>query len=201
VNGVAGISEFLLTSFLIELTPGPNMAYLAALAVSRGRSAGLAAVGGVAVGLTLLGILAALGLQAMILALPWLYQSIRTIGFLYLLWLAWETWQPASTQSDENESFDSFKKGLLTNLLNPKAGVFYISILPAFINQAADNTITQSVTLALLYVAVATLVHIFIVIFADAAGRTLATPEKTLIVRRFLALGLVGVAAWFLFKT
>jgi threonine/homoserine/homoserine lactone efflux protein len=198
---LAGVSEFLLTSLLIELTPGPNMAYLAALTVSRGRRAGLAAVAGVALGLAVLGLLAAAGLQALILASPWLYQTIRTLGFLYLLWVAWETWQPPKESIGGNDDFESFQKGFLTNLLNPKAGVFYISVLPAFINPEGSNIAIQSAILALLYVMVATLIHTMIVLFADKAGRSLTSQTRMTNIRRFLALTLVGVALWFFLKT
>jgi threonine/homoserine/homoserine lactone efflux protein len=155
----------------------------------------------VALGLALLGMLAALGLQALILASPWLYQSIRAVGFLYLLWLAWETWQSTSVEANEGESLDSFKKGLLTNLLNPKAGVFYISILPTFVDPAEANIATQSIMLASLYVAVATLIHVLIVLFADAAGRNLSSAKRIIYIRRSLAIGLAAVALWFLLKT
>ncbi|MFM9976052.1 MAG: LysE family translocator [Beijerinckiaceae bacterium] len=198
---MAGIPEFLLTSFLIELTPGPNMAYLAALALSRGRKPALAAVAGVALGLMLLGIAAAVGLQALVLASPWLYHSIRAAGFLYLLWLAWETWQPPEAASREGEAFDGFRKGLITNLLNPKAGVFYIAVLPAFVNPLAGNVAVQSTILALLYVSVATIIHIAIVLFANAAGHAYVSSDRIVSIRRFLALGLVAVAVWFLLKT
>jgi threonine/homoserine/homoserine lactone efflux protein len=198
---LAGIPEFLLTSFLIELTPGPNMAYLAALAVSRGRCAALAAVAGVALGLLILGCLAAVGLQALILASPWLYQTIRAVGFLYLLWLAWETWGMPEADSSESMAFEGFRKGLITNLLNPKAGVFYIAVLPAFVNPLAGSIAFQSSILAVLYVSVATIIHIAIVLFADAAGRAFASGGRIVIIRRCLALGLVGVAFWFLWKT
>jgi threonine/homoserine/homoserine lactone efflux protein len=177
------------------------MAYLAALAVSQGRRAGLAAVAGVALGLAVLGLMAAAGLQALILASPWLYQTIRTIGFLYLLWIAWETWQPPNAGTGEDEDFESFQKGFLTNLLNPKAGVFYISVLPAFIDSNGASVAIQSAILALLYVMVATLIHTMIVLFADKAGRSLTSQSRIIAIRRFLALALVGVALWFFVKT
>ncbi|MGL4636804.1 MAG: LysE family translocator [Beijerinckiaceae bacterium] len=198
---MAGIPEFLLTSVLIELTPGPNMAYLAALAMARGRKPALFAVAGVACGLLLLGLLAALGLQAIILASPWLYQAIRYAGFAYLLWLAWETWQPPTRTSQHDESFDGFRKGFITNLLNPKAGVFYLTVVPAFIAPANGSIVSQNVLLAVIYVTVATVIHTAIVLFADAAGRILAADGRIGLVRKTLALGLVAVALWFFWKT
>ncbi len=186
---------------LIELTPGPNMAYLAALAVSRGRKVALAAVAGVTLGLLMLGMLAALGLQALVLASPWLYHAIRVAGFLYLLWLAWETWLPPDLQNAESEAYDGFRKGLITNLLNPKAGIFYVAVLPAFVNPSEGGVATQSAALAMIYVGVATAIHLAIVLFADVVGRGISSGSSITTIRRVLALGLVVVALWFLLKT
>jgi threonine/homoserine/homoserine lactone efflux protein len=194
----AGFQEFLLTSFLIELTPGPNMAWLAALALSKGRKPALIAVVGVASGLALLGCLAALGLGAVVAASPWLYQTIRAFGFLYLLWLAWQTWQPAPP---EEGGFGSFRDGLVTNLLNPKAGLFYVAVLPAFIDPAKGPVFNQTLILVAAYVAVATAVHAAIVIFAARAREAFVGNGWIVPVRRSLALGLAAVALWFLWKT
>jgi threonine/homoserine/homoserine lactone efflux protein len=90
---------------------------------------------------------------------------------------------------------------LLTNILNPKAGIFYISVLPAFVDPKAADVAMQSFFLALLYVTTATLIHILIVVFADFAGKSLSSQGQVTIVRRFLAVGLVAVAVWFLLKT
>jgi threonine/homoserine/homoserine lactone efflux protein len=194
----AGFTEFLLTSFLIELTPGPNMVWLAALAFSKGRRPALIAVAGVATGLAMLGVLAALGLGALVAASPWIYQTIRTFGFLYLLWLAWQTWQPVSP---EEGGFGSFRDGLVTNLLNPKAGLFYIAVLPAFVDPSKGPLLNQTMILVAAYVAVATVVHAAIVIFASSLRKLLVANGRILFVRRGLALGLVSVALWFLWKT
>src|ERR1700741_833391 len=84
---------FVLTSLIIEMTPGPNMAYLAVLGASRGRIAGFAAVLGVALGLALLGIVAGLGGGSFVLNNPAIYESLRWAGALYLCWLAFDSWR------------------------------------------------------------------------------------------------------------
>ncbi len=89
---------FALTSLLIELTPGPNMAYLATVALAQGRRPALMAVAGVALGLSLSGVAAALGLAAIAVSTPMLLDVLRYAGIAYLLWLAWDTWRdPVAT--------------------------------------------------------------------------------------------------------
>src|SRR4051794_13170539 len=99
------------------------MAYLAVLSASRGRKAGLAATLGVALGLLLVGIAAALGLTAIIANSRWLYEALRWGGVLYLLWLAWEGWRGEGETSSGNADLPAtdsnfFMRGLITNVLN-----------------------------------------------------------------------------------
>ena len=86
---------FILTSLIIEMTPGPNMAYLAVLGASRGRLAGFFAVLGVALGLALLGIAVGLGGGSLVMNNRVAYESLRWAGALYLCWLAFDSWREA----------------------------------------------------------------------------------------------------------
>ena len=190
--------EFTLTSLLIELTPGPNMAYLAALSLAEGRRVGLAAVAGVALGLAIIGALAVLGLAAVLEATPWAYQLLRYGGALFLFYLAWEGWKGAD--DDEMESMGrraAFGRALLTNLLNPKAALFYVAVLPLFLPREGGNLVLPSLALAAIYVAVATLVHAAIVLFADALRPYLVSGPHERLVRRILSASLALVALWF----
>jgi threonine/homoserine/homoserine lactone efflux protein len=85
--------QFILAVLFIELTPGPNMAYLATLALARGRTAGLFATIGVALGLSVHAAVTSFGAGELLLLYPWLYEILRWIGVTYLLFLAWEGWQ------------------------------------------------------------------------------------------------------------
>jgi threonine/homoserine/homoserine lactone efflux protein len=76
------IASFVLTSLVVEMTPGPNMTYLAVLGASRGRIAGFSAVLGVALGLALLGIAVGLGAGSLILDYPLAYETLRWAGAL-----------------------------------------------------------------------------------------------------------------------
>jgi threonine/homoserine/homoserine lactone efflux protein len=191
---------FALTSLIIELTPGPNMAYLATVALDRGRRPALMAVLGVSIGLAIVGVAAAFGLAGLAYASPVVLTGLRYAGIAYLLWLAYDTWRSEGAASEAG-AFVSFRRGLLTNLLNPKAAAFYLSVMPGFL--PAGSLASPMVTLAyvLVYVGIATGVHAAIVIAADRLRPALAASGGRRAVRRGLALGLVGVALWFAAST
>jgi threonine/homoserine/homoserine lactone efflux protein len=202
---VPTLAAFVLTCLVIELTPGPNMAYLAVLAVSRGRRAGYAATLGIALGLTAVGVGAALGLAALISSSTVLYEALRWGGVVYLLLLAWEGWceadkigsaDPATSENDTA----LFTRGLITNLLNPKATVFYVAILPTFVN-AARPVLAQTVLLSLTYVVIATGIHITIVTLAALARPLLENGERLRLVKRCLSAALAFIALWFAVST
>jgi len=195
---------FVVTCFAIELTPGPNMAYLAVVSVDRGRRAGFAAVFGVAIGLLVVGFAAALGLAAIISNARWLYEALRWGGVIYLLWLAWEGWQGQENSPGKADlaALDSkfFFRGLITNLLNPKAGLFYIAILPTFADESR-GLFGQTIMLSVVYVAIATLVHCAIVLLGDAARPWLDNPRRSSIIRRLFSILLVVIAVWLFLST
>ncbi len=195
------LTEFLLAALLSEITPGPNMGYLAILAASRGRRAGLAAVAGVALGLALNGLAAALGVAALVVASPAAFALLRWGGVAFLLYLAWDAWRSPTGVADEGEGMpSSFGRGLLTNLLNPKAAMFYVAVLPRFVDPSGV-VLTQSLVLTVVHVLVATAVHAAIVVFAAQSRRLFENPARERVVRRGLALLLACVAVWFLIET
>jgi threonine/homoserine/homoserine lactone efflux protein len=191
--------KFALTVFLLELTPGPNMAYLAALSLARGRVAGLIATAGIALGLTTHAVLVALGAGAVIQSYPALYESLRWAGIAYLLFLAWEGWQPVpETLSKEPLVPGSlFWRGFLSNVFNPKSILFFLSVVPGFINPASTQSVTlQLAMLGTVAVAVASIVHSAIVIAADQSGRWIADNRMRSVIRRTLSAMLALMAVW-----
>lgn len=195
---------FVLASVLMEITPGPNMVYLAVLTLSDGRRAGLAAVGGVALGLLLAGLASAMGVGAAVSASPLGWQILRWGGVCYLLWLAWDGWRGADEPPEHAAPGAGlarfFQRGLVTNLLNPKAFALYIAVLPGFLSPDRP-VLPQAVGLSLVYVLIATLVHLTIVLAAGAARDVLANPRRMVPLRRFLSVLLAGVAVWLAVKT
>lgn len=207
---LAGLSWSTLAAFsgtclVIELTPGPNMAYLAVLSADKGRRAGFAAVAGVALGLLIVGLAAGLGLSALVDGSFALYESLRWGGVLFLLFLSWEAWhgddEAVSPIADvATRDVHSFIRGLVTNLLNPKAAIFYVALLPTFID-ARYPLAAQAVTLSLVYVAIATAVHCSIVMLASGAKPWLDESERAVKARRVMSLALVAIAVWMLLAT
>ncbi|MFN0218823.1 MAG: LysE family translocator [Hyphomicrobium sp.] len=194
---------FVATALLIELTPGPNMAYLAMLTLGEGRRAGFAAVAGVATGLLAIGILASFGLSTLIAESPTLYQILRWGGVLYLIWLAVDAWRGGDIDAKGEVDLPLgayFRRGFITNLLNPKAFVFYVAVLPPFVD-LAKPVLAQSIAMCVTYVAVATAVHILIVAFAAQAHPALANSGRFTDVRRALALSIGIVALWLAWST
>ena len=194
---------FLLTSLMLELTPGPNMSYLAALALARGRGPALQAVAGVALGLALVGCAAAFGVTEVFAKSPFAYTALRYGGIAYMVWLAWDAWRASSGLATAGgEDFSSFRRGLLVNLLNPKAALFYVSVLPDFINVESGHVLRQNFILVGIYVVVACCVHISIVIFAAQFRQTLMSSENgRRLVGGGLALALLCVAGWMAWET
>jgi threonine/homoserine/homoserine lactone efflux protein len=192
------LSGFVLTVLIIELTPGPNMAWLAVLSADRGRRAGFAAVAGIALGLATIGLLATAGLAALVARTPWLFELMRFAGSAFLLYLAFEGWRHAGESSPARTGGPlgrHFREGLVINLLNPKAGLFYLVVLPEYM-RADWPALPQAVSLTLVSVAIATLIHALIVLTASRAAALLTSPDRTIWFRRILSLLLALIAVW-----
>jgi threonine/homoserine/homoserine lactone efflux protein len=196
---VETILAFALTSFVIELTPGPNMAWLTLLSVERGRLAGLSAVAGVALGLLLLGLAASFGLGALIAENRWLYEALRWGGVAFLIYLAWDSYResrrPLETRDTSERLGAFFRRGLVTNLLNPKAALFYVTVLPNFID-ATRPAMWQPLTLTGLYVTIATLVHAAIALAGGQLQPLFATDRARRALGIVAAVLLVAIAIW-----
>jgi len=190
--------EFLLAAIVMEITPGPNMTWLALLSASEGRKAGFLAVAGITTGLTLLAIVAATGMAALIAAYPAIYEVIRWGGVIFLLYLAWITWMGEKNGSEKADNSRHFRRGLIVNLLNPKAAAVFVVMIPGF---AGPGGLVMQMTMTIIYLVIATLAHGLIVVFAGSFQRTLSDPRREVLVRRIFAILLAGVAVWFAFTS
>ncbi|OSZ68974.1 hypothetical protein CAP39_09095 [Sphingomonas sp. IBVSS1] len=192
---------FALAVLLIELTPGPNMAWLAGLAATEGRRAGLAAVVGVALGLLANGVLAALGLVALLQAAPQLLWALRLAGAGMMLWLAISAWRDADAAAGQGRpaagTRQSFLTGALINLLNPKAYMFFVVVAPQFMAGRMLD-LPAALLLAGISTGIATAIHLAIVATGARAQTLLQDAQRMRLVRRLFALVMLGVAVSFL---
>ncbi|MGI4818919.1 MAG: LysE family translocator [Janthinobacterium lividum] len=196
---------FLAAVILMEITPGPNMGWLALVSLSQGRTAGLAAVAGITLGLSLWMVAAAFGLTEVVMRWPALYQAIRWAGVLFLLYLAWDAWR--STDATARQTPEPalrrqlFRRGLIGNLLNPKAALLYVVLLPGFMRPGYGAPLVQALALGSLHIGVSIVVHSAIVLTASRAGGSLLTRQQSPVMRTLMALSLVAVAAWTAWET
>ena len=196
------IWSFLIASILIELTPGPNMTWLAVLGAAQGRRTALAAVAGICLGLSIAALVAGVGLTAVLARWPVLFDALRWVGTLYLFYLAWEAWTEADghTRVFNRSPVKAFEQGLISNILNPKAYLFYAAMLPQFISGTME-IVTKVALLSAIYVMVATVIHSGIAILSGSVVTFLETSPKAVTIRKILALLIAVAAIWFFIST
>lgn len=198
---------FLVAVTILELTPGPNMGYLASLAMTRGRVAGLVATAGVACGLTVHAVVAGFGAGALIQTSVLLYEVLRWIGVGYLLYLAWEGWRSGEDIAPEKTDLAGagalFVRGFLSNVFNPKSILFFVVVIPRFIGtDPGDLPIPVQMTVfGVLYVGIATVVHALVVTLAAQLQPWLAEGGRQLWTRRVLSVALALMAVWLAWST
>lgn len=195
------ILAFALVSLGMALTPGPNMIYLISRSISQGRTAGLVSLGGVALGFIFYMVSAAFGLTALMMAVPYAYDALRIAGVLYLLWMAWQSVRPGGRSPFQLKELPKhsprklFLMGFLTNLLNPKIAIVYLSLLPQFINPAHGSVLTQSLMLGMTQIVISVSINALVAISAGTIALFLVRKPSFAVAQRWLMGGvLTGLA-------
>lgn len=183
---------FALVALGLALTPGPNMMYLVSRSICQGRKAGLISLGGVGLGFLVYMLAAALGITALLLAVPLAYDALRLTGAAYLLYLAWQALKPGGRSPFQVRQLPAdsprrlFLMGLLTNLLNPKAAMLYLSLLPQFIEPTRGSVLAQSLVLGGLQIAISLSVNALIATAAGTIASFLGSRPAWMAVQRLL---------------
>ncbi|MBV4513599.1 LysE family translocator [Pseudomonas sp. SWRI22] len=182
-----------LISLGMVLTPGPNMIYLISRSICQGRTAGLISLGGVALGFVVYMVCAALGITALVMAVPFAYDALRLGGALYLVYLAWQAVKPGGRSPFQVRDLpkDSPRKlvtmGLVTNLLNPKVAVMYLSLLPQFIDPNGHGSVlVQSLALGSLQILISVSVNAVIACMAGSIAVFFVTRPGWQVLQRWL---------------
>ena len=197
---------YLAAATALTLSPGPDTMFVLASSASGGARAGFAATLGIAAGCLAHATMAALGISALIAASPAAFDALRIAGALYLLWIgigalraAYRSFRDPGTLAlapGETASWDAFRRGALTNALNPKVGIFYIAFLPQFTNPSLGSVPLQIVVLASIHILIGIA---WLGALSIASGRAAETVARNRRVRAWLdgAAGLVYIAlAW-----
>jgi threonine/homoserine/homoserine lactone efflux protein len=178
------------------------MIYLVSRSITQGRKAGLISLAGVVCGFVFHIILVSFGLTAILLAVPFAFIVLKSLGVAYLLYLAWQAVKPNSQnifEPNKNLPEDKrgklFQMGFITNVLNPKVAVFYLSLFPQFIKPEYGSILSQSLQLGLTQVLVSCTVNVIIVLLAARAATWFGkNPAWARIQKWFMATVLAGLA-------
>ncbi|WP_027794646.1 LysE family translocator [Paraburkholderia acidipaludis] len=192
MHHAAPILAFAAVSLGMALTPGPNMIYLLSRSICQGRKAGLISLGGVALGFVFYMLCAAFGITALLMTVPFAYDALRFGGALYLAWLAWQALKPGGRSPFQVRELapDSPRKlflmGFVTNLLNPKIAILYLSLLPQFIDPHHGSVLVQSIMLGLIQIALSITVNATVAMTAGTIAAFLAGRPAWLTIQRWL---------------
>jgi threonine/homoserine/homoserine lactone efflux protein len=193
------VLTFLMTCVIIESTPGPNMGYLAIISAQYGRRTGLWMVLGIMIGLLTMGLIGFIGVGALIANSPFAYALLKYCGIGYMLYLAYDTWRPEKNNSAINIDSIScrkfFMRGFITNILNPKAAIFYVTLLPSFIHETL-NFQANYLLLMTIFIFIASTIHFLVVLLASNFERFLKHPKWESFIRRAFAVMLLFIAIW-----
>ncbi len=169
---------FIAAGLLLNITPGPDVLYIVGRSIGQGRIAGLVSVLGISTGCLFHVASAALGLSALMFALPLAYDAVRYAGAAYLVWLGVRALvsksSPLHVQRVEPERLGRvFRQGVVTNVLNPKVALFFLAFLPQFTDPARGPVSLQIALLGLIFIGNGTIVCIGYALAASWLGEWL----------------------------
>ncbi|ALE05709.1 lysine transporter LysE [Arthrobacter sp. ERGS1:01] len=184
------------------LTPGPNMIYLVSRSISQGWRAGMVSLAGTALGFIIFMTMANVGLAAIFVIVPLLYTALKVAGAGYLLWLAFKALRPGglsvfdARELPRDPGTKLFRMGLVTNLLNPKAAIMYLALIPQFVDQASGGVVAQGFQLGGVQIAVSLTVNAALILASGSIAVFLQRRPSWMRWQRWLTgtlLGAVGI--------
>ncbi|MBA3832215.1 MAG: LysE family translocator [Chthoniobacterales bacterium] len=189
---------FVVATAALALSPGPNQAYMLSRTLSQGRAAGIVALLGVETGFTVHLFAAAFGLTAFLLVVPVAYNALRLLGAGYLLYLAWRTVRGSGAFAALKRPVSAdtpgrlYRMGFVSNALNPKTAMFYLSIFPQFIGPMRGSVLGPSIVLGLIHIAVSTACNLLVIFTAGIIASRLQRQPVWERIQRWLFGGLLA---------
>ena len=173
---------FALTVLPLIFTPGPDMLFILSQVMGKDAKAGMMATVGVCCGYLVHSILVALGIAAIMVSFPVLFETIRWLGIAYLLYLAFGLFKSVFSKNvlniEKKTSANPIQKGFFTALLNPKGMLIYFAILPQFIDKSA-NTVSQGLILSFIFIGLIFVVYCGLsILFSKISQKTQIDERK-----------------------
>ena len=192
---------FALAALVMVLSPGPNMIYLISRSLSQGKKAGIISLLGIMCGFLFHILMVSFGLTAIFFAVPYAFFVVKFLGVGYLLYLAYKTATSknkifeAGNQLKADSAVKLFNAGLLTNVLNPKMAIFYLSFFPQFIKPEYASILGQSFQLGIIQIVISFTINFLIVVSAAKMANWFAKKPLWLKIQKwFMASVLSGLA-------
>ena len=199
----AAVLGFAVVAAVLTLTPGLDTALVLRAALASGRRQAAATAGGIVAGLLVWGAAAAVGISALLTASELAFDLLRYAGAAYLVWFGARLLRraarprPADPLPDDasgQSTWRAARLGLLTNLLNPKVGVFYVALLPQFVPTGSEP-LAVGLLLAAVHGAISLAWFTLLIVLADVLGRWLRRPRTARVVDGLTGAALIGVGA------
>ncbi|MFI5219834.1 MAG: LysE family translocator [Bacteroidia bacterium] len=172
--GIENYPAFLAAGILLNLTPGQDTMYIIGRSLSQGKYSGIASALGIGTGSVVHTLAAAFGLNALLATSALAFDFVKYAGAAYLVFLGLQMIFAKSNslnnlQEEEKKInfFSVYRKGILTNILNPKVALFYLAFLPQFVNPANEYGALPFIILGLTFVITGTLWCIVIALFSS----------------------------------
>jgi RhtB (resistance to homoserine/threonine) family protein len=170
--GITGFALFLVAVFLLNVTPGPDTAYIVGRSVAQGRGAGIVSALGISAGCIVHTFACAFGLTALLAASATAFTVVKIVGAIYLIYLGVrlilvKTDETSATPADAAPGAPRslgqlFMQGFVTNVLNPKVVLFFVSFFPQFVAADSPHKTLAFLTLGLVFIAMSTVWNSFV---------------------------------------
>ena len=177
--GIHDIWLFILSGLLLNITPGPDTAYIIGRSVQIGWRGGVAAALGISAGCLVHVFAAAIGLSALLAASSTAFTVVKWVGAAYLLYTGVQMLRSRASTATADETVEKpvlslrqvFWQGAFTNALNPKVALFFLAFLPQFVDANAPHKALAFVTLGLMFIGTGTAWCLAVAVFAARAAR------------------------------
>jgi threonine/homoserine/homoserine lactone efflux protein len=184
---------FFAAALILAITPGPGVFYILATSIAQGPRAGVVSACGIAAGTLVHILLAVSGLSFLIASSGLAFSSVKYLGVAYLVYLGIQTLCGRDTSGEKLKEVSQkpllrvFTRAASVNILNPKVGLFFVALLPQFVDPARGSPALQFLLLGILLACLAFVTDTLYALAAGKVGERLRNPKSSSSWRRWLA--------------